>query len=136
MKEVNYVDYTAEQLIKYMVTFTKDWLKDIINNRHYYEAWYNGEIIAVGGVSRDFSQEKQSYFTAIFVNPDLRGCGVGRELIRFLENDEWCLDSNLIEVPSSKSSHEFYHKLGYEYRVFPPVFNDDDGSTIMYKRTE
>ena len=135
MREVNYIDYTMEQFNKYLDVFTKEWLTDIIENRHYYEAWYNGKIIAVGGVSRDFKQEKQSYFTAIFVNPDFRGFGVGRELICFLENDEWCLDSNLIEVPSSKSSHEFYHKLGYEYREFPPVFNDDDGSTIMYKRT-
>lgn len=73
-----------------------------------------------------------NYFTAIFVNPDYHGKGVGKSLIRFLEQDEWCLDSQLIEIPSSKSSHGFYHKLGYEYRSFPPVFKED-GSTIMYK---
>ena len=41
--------------------------------------------------------------------------------------------SNLIEIPSSKSSHGFYHKLGYEYYSNPPVFNEQDGSAIMYK---
>ena len=57
---------------------------------------------------------------------------IGKKLIRFLEQDEWCLNSNLIEIPSSKSSHGFYHKLGYEYRTYPLIFKED-GSTIMYK---
>lgn len=91
------------------------------------------KIIACGGVSRDYSQEKQSYFTAIFVNPDYHGKGIGRKLIQFLEKDEWCLNSNLIEIPSSKSSHEFYYKCGYKYRNNPPIFSEIDGSTIMYK---
>lgn len=133
MHEVNYKDYTQEQFEKYLAAFTEDWIKEIIETRHYYEVWYNEKIIACGGVSRDLSQENQSYFTAIFVNPDYRGYGVGRNLIEFLEQDEWCLDSNLIEIPSSKSSHGFYHKCGYKYRSYPPIFNDADGSTIMYK---
>ena len=136
MKEVNYKDYTDEQFNKYLNTFTKEWLTNIIITRHYYEAWHDGKIIASGGVSRDYGQEKQSYFTAIFVNPDFRGLGVGKDLILFLEQDEWCLDSNLIEIPSCKSSHGFYHKLGYEYHTNPPVFNEQDGSTIMYKYVE
>jgi GNAT superfamily N-acetyltransferase len=136
MKEVNYKDYTDEQFNKYLNTFTKQWLTNIIATRHYYEAWYGGKIIASGGVSRDYSQDKQSYFTAIFVNPDFHGLGVGKDLILFLEQDEWCLDSKVIEIPSSKSSHGFYRKLGYEYRTSPPIFNEDDGSTIMYKYTK
>lgn len=133
MKEVNYIDYTEQEFQRYLATFTKDWLRNIIETRHYYEVWYQNKIIACGGVSRDFNQEKQSFFTAIFVNPDYRGKGIGRNLISHLEEDQWCVDSNLIEVPSSKSSHGFYHKLGYEYRTFPPTFNAIDGSTIMYK---
>ena len=135
MKEVNYIDYPQEQFNKYLNSFTKKWLSDIIENRHYYEAWYDNEIIAVGGVSRDKNQKKQSYYTAIFVNPDLRGLGIGRALVMFLETDEWCLDSEIIEVPSSKSSHGFYHKLGYKYRTYPPIFSEKDCSTIMYKYT-
>ena len=133
MKEVNYKDYPPEEFERYLKNFTVDWLTDIINTRHYYEVWYQDHIIACGGVSRDYSQERQSYFTAIFVNPDYRGMGIGRKLIQFLENDEWCLDSDLIEIPSSRSSHEFYRKCGYEYRNNPPIFSKKDGSTIMYK---
>ena len=133
MYEVYYKDYTEQEFRRFISNFTLEWLEEIIQTRHYYEVWYDGEIIACGGVSRDESQYKQSYFTAIFVNPDYRGKGIGRKLIAFLEQDEWCLDSVLIEVPSSKSSHGFYHKCGYQYRNMPPVFNETDGSTIMYK---
>ena len=132
VSEVNAADYTQAQVRELLDSFTADWLENIISTRHYYEAWYDGKIVACGGVSRDYNQEKQSYLTAVFVRPDFRKKGIGRKLVEFLEKDEWCLDSNLIEIPSSKSAHEFYYKCGYRYREYPPVFKD--GTTIMYKR--
>lgn len=56
MNEVNYKDYAIYEFEKYPAKFTEDWLIDIINTRHYYEVWYQEEIIACGGVSRDYSQ--------------------------------------------------------------------------------
>lgn len=135
LNEVNSKDYSPDEIEKYLAEFTADRLAEIINTRHYYEVWYWGNIIACGGVSRDYSQERQSYFTAVFVDPDFRGKGVGKAFIRFLESDEWCLDSDLIEVPSSKSACGFYSKCGYKYRSDPPIFSGADGSTIMYKDT-
>lgn len=135
--EVNSYSYTPEQLSRYKARMNREWLLDLIQNRHYYEVWRGTELVACGGVSRDYSQQRQSYYSAIFVCPDYRGQGIGKALIRWLEeNDDWCLDSTLIEVPSSKSSHGFYHKLGYSYRTEPPVFSEEDGSTIMYKYFE
>ncbi|MFL0194088.1 GNAT family N-acetyltransferase [Clostridium sp. WILCCON 0269] len=132
VEEVNSKNYESWEIKKFLNGFNTEWLNDIVFNRHSYSVKYNGEIIGMGAVSRDASQENQSYFTAIFINPDYHKRGIGKKLIRFLEQDEWCLNSNLIEVPSSKSSHKFYHKLGYEYRTNPPVFKED-GSTIMYR---
>lgn len=130
--EINAVDYTQTQVEHLVKSFSEDWLEDLINTRHYYEVWCQGMLIACGGVSRDYSQERQSYLTAVFVNPDFNKKGIGRKLVEFLETDEWCLDSKLIEVPSSKSSHKFYYKCGYHYYDEIPVFRSD-GTTIMYK---
>ena len=129
--EINAADYTPHQVEKLLDGFTADWLENIIDTRHYYEVRYQGKLIACGGVSRDRRQRGQSYFTAVFVDPDFCGRGVGRELVEFLETDPWCLDSRLIEVPASKSAHGFYAKCGYRYREYPPVFRD--GTTILYK---
>lgn len=130
--EINAVDYTQNQIKDLLDSFTADWLENIIDTRHYYEAWYKDKIVACGGVSRDDSQEKQCYFTDIFVNPDFCKKGIGKKMVEFLENDEWCLDSKLIEIPSSKSAHKFYYKCGYCYRDYPPIFRN--GTTIMYKK--
>ena len=132
VKEVNSKDYETWEVEKFLNKFNTAWLSDSILNKHFYSVQYNGEIIGMGAICRDISQKKQSYFTTIFINPDYYKMGIGKKLIKFLEQDEWCLNSDLIEVPSSKSAHEFYHNLGYEYRTNPHIFKED-GSTIMYK---
>lgn len=132
VKEVNSKDYEPWEIEKFLKGFTTARLNNRLLNIHFYSVQYAGEIIGMGAVNHDTSQENQSYFTTIFTNPDFHRMGIEKKLIRFLEQDEWCLQSNLIEIPSSKSAHEFYHNLGYEYRTNPPIFKED-GSTIMYK---
>lgn len=58
--EINAADYTQNQVKNLLNGFTADWLEDIINTRHYYEAWYNGTIVACGGVSRDYNQKNKA----------------------------------------------------------------------------
>ncbi len=68
--EINVVNYKQTQVEHLVKGFFEDWLEDLINTRHYYEVWYEGMLVACGGVSRDYSQERQSYLTAVMVNPD------------------------------------------------------------------
>lgn len=132
LKEVNSRDYESLEIEKFLKGFNREHLSNSIFTKHFYSVKYIEEIVGMGAVNQDKSQENQSYFTAIFINPDYHKIGIGKKLVKFLEQDEWCLNSDLIEIPSSKSSHEFYHKLGYDYRTNPPIFKED-GSTIMYK---
>lgn len=131
--ELNAADYTRERVEELLDGFSPDWLENILRTRHYYEVWYRGQLVACGGVSRDPRQERQSYFTAVFVDPDFCGRGVGRNLVEFLEGDEWCRDSGLIEVPASRTAHGFYRKCGYRYRDGPPGPGADGDTVMMYK---
>lgn len=132
LKEVNYKDYTEDEINKFIGELNEERLSSIILTKHFYIAKYNEDIIGMGAVARDESQESQCYFTTMFVNPSYHKMGVGRKMVEYLEGDEWCIESKLIEIPASRTAHGFYEKLGYEYSTDPPIFKED-GSTIMYK---
>lgn len=130
--EVNSKDYESLDINKFLNEINSEKISSNIISNHFYVAKYYGDIIGMGAVARDSSQESQSYFTSIFINPNYHKMGIGRKIVEYLEKDEWCLNSKLIEIPASKTAHMFYHKLGYEYYTYPPKFKED-GSTIMYK---
>lgn len=132
LREVNSKDYSAAEIKRQLEKFNEEWFLRIIKNSHYYVVKYGETVIGAGGVSRDPMDEKKCCFRAVFVDPDYEGKGVGKQLIRFLENDEWCKDSNLIEISASFSAHEFYHGLGYHYRQDPPIL-EGDGVVMMYR---
>ncbi len=132
LREVNSKDYSAAEIKRQLEKFNPDWFLHTIENSHYYVVKYGETVIGAGGVGRDLINEKQCCFRAVFVDPDYEGKGVGKQLISFLENDEWCRDSNLIEISASFSAHEFYHGLGYHYREYPPIL-EGDGVVMMYR---
>ena len=52
----------------------------------------------------------------IFVLPEYQGKGIGKQIIRTLENDEFFLRAKRIEIPASITAVEFYRKMGYDYK--------------------
>ena len=133
--EVNSKDYESCDIDKFLAEINNEKISSSIINKHFYVAKYYGDIVGMGAVARDSSQESQSYFPSILIDPNYHKMGIGRKIVEYLEGDEWCLNSKLIEIPASKTAHKFYNKLGYEYYTYPPKFKED-GSTIMYKWRE
>lgn len=131
--EVNSKDYESLDINRFLAGIDSEKISSDIINKHFYVVKYYGDIVGMGAVARDRSQENQCYFTSIFIKPNYHRMGVGRKIVEYLEEDEWCFDSKLIEIPASKTAHIFYYRLGYEYYTYPPIFKED-GSTIMYKR--
>ena len=72
------------------------------------------------GVSRDqYTTEETGYLLGIYVSEELRGRGIGRELITAAES--WCLDKGLYTMqldvsPFNEPAYSLYGSSGYTVR--------------------
>ena len=76
----------------------------------------NSQIIGCGAVAGYWGSTTESILLTIFVLPDYQGKGIGKQIIRTLERDEYFLRAKRIEIPASITAIEFYKKMGYDYK--------------------
>ena len=78
----------------------------------------NGRILGYAYASAPYSRAAFSWCAepSIYLRPEARGKGIGRNIIQTLEKDEFFLRSSRIEIPSSITAVEFYRKMGYDYK--------------------
>ncbi len=51
-----------------------------------------------------------------FCSSEFHGKGIGSKIISTLEQDEFYVRANRIEIPASITATEFYRKFGYDYK--------------------
>lgn len=83
---------------------------------HFYVACDNERIIGCGGITGYWGSKTESYLLSIFVLPEYQGKGIGRQIVKTLEKDEFFSRAWRTEVGSSITAVGFYKKLGYEYK--------------------
>ena len=106
--EVNSKDY-PEEIINYMCNlYIPEYIIEKSKNRHIYVAELNGEIVGTA------SFEDNVIYT-VFVNTNYHKRGIGSKLISFIEEAAKKDSINLIQIPSSLTSLNFYYSLGYKY---------------------
>ena len=52
----------------------------------------------------------------VFVLPEFHGKGIGRTIIRTLEQDELFIRAERVEIPASITAVDFYREFGYEFK--------------------
>ena len=114
--EVNSKDYGLEPMKQLAETYNADKILQTAGYAHMYVFEWENRIIGVGAISSFWGSETESILLTIFVQPELQGKGVGRQIIRTLESDELFTRANRIEIPASVTATEFYRKCGYEYK--------------------
>lgn len=114
--EINSKDYGMEFMQKFVDNCDANWLYKRASFCHMYVAVENEQIVGVGGIASYFGSLKESILLTIFVMPECHGRGIGKKIVHILENDEYGLRANRIEVPASITATEFYRKLGYDYK--------------------
>ena len=99
-----------------------------------------GRIVGFAYYAEASMTDRSWYLWWIAVDPSTQGKGVGRELMRHVEDDarRWGARLMLIEtssVPQYEPTRRFYQRLGYEQEaLLRDYYSDGDGLVVFRKR--
>lgn len=125
--EVNVKDYGVEKVQEMAKDFTVEKLKDVLKNRKkVFVAIKDNEVVGTAGIDVSWYNPDEYYILTVFVKPENHGEGIGRLLIKAIE--DYAIHSNFrkLIIPASITAHEFYYKLGYRYKDNQKVLNEDN----------
>ena len=116
LKTSNSKDYSTEDINALEKQLQPAGVLERASWTHFYVAEENGDIIGCGAIGPYWGSDTESSLFTIFVLPEYQGKGVGRKIIETLEQDEFFLRAERVEVPASITGVGFYRKLGYEHK--------------------
>ena len=116
LRTVNIKDYSPQFIEDTVAQLTPPILIERRENSHMYVICDGKKIIGCGAIAGFWGSETESILLTIFIHPDYQGQGLGRQLIETLENDEYFLRAERIEIPASITAVGFYQKMGYDYK--------------------
>ena len=124
--EINVKDYGMEKVQEMAKDFTVEKLKDALKSRKkVFVAIKDNEVVGTAGIDVSWYNPDEYYILTVFVKPENHGEGIGRLLIKAIE--DYAIHSNFkkLIIPASITAHEFYYKLGYRYKDNQKVLNKD-----------
>lgn len=134
LREVNAKDYPADKIAEVCGHFSVETLLKQAETAHMYVAVSaSGRILGTGTIAPFGGSETESVLLTIYVLPELIGHGIGSEIVRALERDEFFLRANRIEIPAAITALGFYQKMGYSFEDGRGI-QGDDGLVRMEKR--
>ena len=125
--EVNAKDYGVEKVQEMAKDFTVEKLKNTLKNRKkVFVAIKDNDVVGTAGIDVSWYNPDEYYVLTVFVKPENHGEGIGRLLIKTIEN--YAIHSNFkkLIIPASITAHEFYYKLGYRYKDNRKVLNEEN----------
>lgn len=125
----NAKDYPPEYIEYNIATHSPEVLLRRAEEGHMYVVCDGGRVIGCGAIAPYWGSETESILLTIFVLPEYQGKGVGKLIIRTLEEDEYFLRAERVEIPASITGAEFYRRMGYDYKN--GVAELEDG--VMYR---
>ena len=109
-------DYSRDYLEEIIKSHSPEWLTERMSDSHFYVVCTNSKIIACGGITGYWGSTTESYLTSIFVLPEYQGMGIGKRIVKTLENDQYFMRAWRTEISASVTAVDFYRKLGYEFK--------------------
>ena len=126
IKEINSKDYGIEKTNEMAKDFSVDKLKEIFKKREkVYIALNNDEVVGTAGLDKSWYSDDEYWILTVFVKPEYHKQGIGKKLIEKIEDFAFSLPIKKLIVPASITAHQFYYKLGYNYKDGKKVLNDE-----------
>ena len=116
LRTTNSKDYSPEYIENDISFLTAEKLIERSGWTNLYVVIDENKIIGCVAIGSYWGKEDESSLFTIFVLPEYQGKGIGRKIIKTLEQDEYFLRAKRIEIPSSITALEFYRKMGYDYK--------------------
>jgi N-acetylglutamate synthase-like GNAT family acetyltransferase len=117
LKQIKGNEYSFDEIDFMIKTHNETAVKERAKYSHMYVACDNDyEVVGCGAIASYFGSVEESILTYIYVHPDFHGRGVGKAIIEALENDSYFVRAKRVEIPATINSHEFYRKLGYDFK--------------------
>ena len=116
LKTTNSKDYSEESIKALEKQMQPSHILERASWTHFYVVEDNDTIIGCGAIGPYWGSETESSLFNIFVSPEYQGNGIGRKIIKTLEQDEYFLRAKRVEVPASITAVNFYRKFGYDYK--------------------
>lgn len=129
LKISNSRDYSPEYIRELQDTHNAEVLIQRAKEGHSYVICDGEKIIGTGSIAPFWGSPTESILLTIFILPEYQGRGLGRKLIETLEQDEYALRADRIEIPASLTAVNFYRHLGYDYKN--GISEPEDG--LMYR---
>lgn len=116
LREVNIKDYSAEYIEENVSSHSAEVLSERAKDGHMYVVCDDSKIVGCGAIAGFWGSTTESILLTIFVLPEYQGQNIGRLIVQTLEQDEFFLRANRIEIAASITAVDFYRKMGYDYK--------------------
>lgn len=116
-----YPQITIDEVIN---SLNEDGVRKRASWTHFYVIEENDVIIGCGAIGPYYNSETESSLFSIFVDPIFQGKGYGKKIIEILEQDEYFLRANRVEIPASIVAIPFYRRMGYDFKNGELVYSD------------
>ena len=116
LRETNIKDYSAEYIENDVNVLQSNNILERASWMHFYVVCDDEKIVGCGAIGPYWGKENEISLFTIFVLPEYQGKGIGRTIIETLEQDEYFLRADRVEIPASITGTPFYRKMGYDYK--------------------
>ncbi|MBE5738192.1 MAG: GNAT family N-acetyltransferase [Clostridiales bacterium] len=117
--------YPQSSIEKVIHALDENGVKKRASWTHFYIIEEESEIVACGAIGPYWDSLTESSLFSIFVDDKCQGKGYGKKIIETLEEDEFFVRADRIEIPAAISAIPFYRKMGYEHKNGVLTYSDE-----------